>query len=105
MKRILICEKMLSEELWGMCSIKYFLLIHSGEFGRIYGVEIEKKDACGNSERNAVLAISEKRKEAEGFLSRLWRGNALPVELAALYDDFISEREWAEDHRTVLTAC
>lgn len=105
MKRILIYEKMLSEELWGTCSIKYFLLIHSGEFGSIYGVEIEKTDDGGSSERDIVLAISEKRKEAEGFLSRLWQGDALPVELAALYDDFISEREWAEDHRTVLTAC
>lgn len=105
MKRILVYEKMLSEELWGRCSIKYFLLIHSGEFGRIYGVEIEKTDDSGSSERNAVLAISEKRKEAEEFLSRLWQGDALPVELAALYDDFISEREWAEDHCTVLTAC
>lgn len=105
MKRILFFEKVLSEGMQDACSIKYFLLIRSGESGRSYGVEIEKTDARGNRERDGVFGVSEERKEAEAFLGRLWQGSALPVELAALYDDFVSEREWAEDHQTILTAC
>lgn len=82
--------------------LKYSLLIRSGASGKVYGVEIERLDAAGICEIDTLQGVSEKRKEVEHFLSRLWKGGALPVELAALYDDFISEKE--EDRAVMLPA-
>lgn len=105
MAKTLICEKKLRDELHREYILKYSLLIRSGESGKFYGVEIERMDARGVRERDALQGVSEKRKEAERFISRLWRGNAFPTELAALYDDFVGEREGAEVHRAVRPAC
>jgi hypothetical protein len=44
-------------------------------------------------EKDAVEGLFEDREEAEEFLSRLAEGLALPVELIALCDDYISEKE------------
>lgn len=105
MGKTLICEKKLRDELHREYILKYSLLIRSGESGKIYGVEIERMDAQGIPERDALQGVSEKRKEVERFIGRLWKGNAFPVELAALYDDFVGEREGAEVHKTVRPAC
>lgn len=105
MKKTLICEKKFRDELCDEYMMRYSLLIRSGESGKIYGVEIERVDAHGIRESEALQGVSEKRKEVERFIGRLWKGNAFPVELAALYDDFVSEKEWAEECRTVLPAC
>jgi hypothetical protein len=40
-----------------------------------------------------VEGLFEDREEAEEFLSRLAEGLALPIELIALCDDYISEKE------------
>ena len=61
-------------------------------------------DAHGILEKDMLYGISEKREDAEYFIGRLWKGGALPVELTALYDDFISEKEWQEEN-SVLAAC
>lgn len=73
--------------------LDYFLLIRSAEQGLVYGVAVQKTDASGNVEEDAVEGLFESAGEAEMFLFRLAEGLALPVELAALCDDCISELE------------
>ncbi|MGN0135838.1 DUF6514 family protein [Anaerotignum sp.] len=104
MKKILIGEKKIRDGLCKEYILKYSLLIRSGESGKIYGVEIERMDACGICEKD-TLGVSEQKKEVERFISKLWKGNALPIELAALYDDFVGEKEWKEDDEGILPAC
>ena len=98
-------RKKVQDEQHSGLILKYFLLIHSGECGKVYGVEVEKMDDRGFCESNMIYGISEKRKDVEKFIDRLWKGNALPVELATLYDDFVSERELGEEQSAVLTVC
>lgn len=105
MRKTLICEKTLQDELRREYILKYFLLICSGESGEIYGVEVESMDDYGGREWDTLEGVSEKRKEVEQFISRLWSGDALPVELAALYDDFISEKEGEDACGALLPAC
>lgn len=93
MEKTLLYKKKLQDEMHGEYILKYSLLIRSGASGKVYGVEIECLDAAGICETDTLQGVSEKRKEVERFLGRLWKGGALPVELAALYDDFISEKE------------
>ena len=73
--------------------LNYFLLIRSAEQGQIFGIAIHKTDDCGVTEEDAVEGLFENREEAEAFLFRLEEGLALPVELTALCDDYISEKE------------
>lgn len=105
MKKTLIYEKKLQDELHREYLLRYSLLIRSGASGEFYGVEVESVDAYGDREWDVLQGVSEKRKEAEEFISRLWRGDALPVELAALYDDFVSEKEEEKDCIAILPAC
>ena len=70
----------------------YFLLIRSAEQGQVFGVAVQKDELFG-MEEDAVEGLFEDREEAEEFLSRLAEGLALPVELTALCDDYISEKE------------
>ena len=72
--------------------LNYFLLIRSAEQGQVFGVAVEKEELFG-MEEDAVEGLFEDREEAEEFLSRLAEGLALPVELIALCDDYISEKE------------
>lgn len=74
-------------------NLQYSLLVYLDGAEKYYGVEIQMTDAEGRTETDFVHGLSTKKEEAEDFLHRLWAGTALPVELAALCDDFISERE------------
>ena len=87
-----------------MHQLEYFLLIRSAEQGRIYGIAIRKTDAAGNMEKELVEGLYESRNEAERFLFRLAEGLALPVELVALCDDYISEREFGKKFKMVQAA-
>ena len=73
-------------------SLKYFLLIDTTDRGTVYGIEIEKEEPAV-TEREMVRGLCAEREEAEKFLWKLWDGTAFPVELVALCDDFITERE------------
>ena len=73
--------------------VEYGLLVRSAEWGDTYGVEIIKTDAGGQVEKEQVYGLSDNRELVESFIDRLVAGAALPVELAALCDDFISENE------------
>ncbi|WP_458407497.1 DUF6514 family protein [Anaerotignum sp.] len=84
--------------------LKYILLIHSGEQGRSYGIAIEQTDAAGNLEREQMIGLCENREDTEQFLFRLAEGTAFPVELTALCDDFIFEREWKREQMSEQTA-
>lgn len=99
-----VYTKNFTNEETAVYQLEYTLLIHSGEQGRIYGIEIEKIDTCGNVEKEQVLGLCESREDAEQFLARLAEGLALPVELTALCDDFVFERESKEDQMTAQVA-
>ena len=81
--------------------LEYFLLIRSAEQGKTYGVSIAMTDAEGTIEEDSVEGICKNREAAERFISRLAEGIALPVELAALCDDYISERESEKEYDLV----
>lgn len=74
-------------------NLQYSLLVYLDGTEKRYGVEIQMTDAEGRTETDFVHGLSAKKEEAEAFLHSLWAGAAFPVELAALCDDFISERE------------
>lgn len=76
-----------------MHQLEYCLLIYSAETGEFYGVEIRKTDAMGNVEAEQVEGLCENREETEKFIEKLAEGQALPMELSVLCDDFVSERE------------
>ena len=76
--------------------LDYFLLIRSAEQGQVYGVAVQKTDASGIVEEDLVEGLFESADAAEAFLFRLAEGFALPVELAALCDDCISELEFGK---------
>ena len=73
--------------------LEYSLTIRSAEQGRIYGMAIQKRDSVGNQEEEAFEELCENREEAEAFLFRLAEGVAHPIELTALVDDYVSEKE------------
>ena len=73
--------------------MEYFLKIRSAEMGKTYGVMIRKTDEDSVVEEDCVDGLCENREEAEFFLFRLAEGHTLPMELTALCDDFIFERE------------
>lgn len=62
-----------------------------------YGVGIEKKKGNQVIEIECVEGLSEEKGEVEKFLYTLWVEQCLPVELVALCDDFISEKEYQWD--------
>lgn len=104
MRKILICQKRFLDEDKKEYSLNYALLIRSGEFGKVYGVEIELYDDETFVEKDLLQGLSEKREEVEKFIRILWTGTALPVELSALGDDFIGAKEWLGDQGTTLVA-
>ena len=101
MNKIHLYSKMFSDEEQSVFHLNYFLLIRSAEQGKAYGVSIAMTDAEGAVEEDSVEGICKNREDAEQFVSRLAEGIALPVELAALCDDYISERESEKEHDLV----
>lgn len=93
MEKMKLYAKSFTNEENAVYQLEYGLLIRSAEQGRIYGVSVKKTDAAGKQEEESVEGLCESREEAEQFLFRLAEGLALPVELAALCDDYIFEKE------------
>ncbi len=94
MEKITICRKSFRDEQNKAYDLDYSMLIRLEEGGRVYGVEIKKRSADGTLETDQFFGISMRYEDAETFIRRLCSATALPVELAALCDDFISETEW-----------
>lgn len=104
MEKMRLYTKSFTDERNAVHQLEYFLLIRSAEQGRIYGIAIRKTDAAGNMEKELVEGLCESRDEAERFLFRLAEGLALPVELVALCDDYISERKFGKKFKMVQAA-
>lgn len=102
MEKILFYEKEFLDEKGEKFRLAYWLLIHSAKRERAYGVAVEKSNAAGTCERDAFCGLSRERADVEKFLRKLCRTTALPVELAALCDDFISEQENAGEREREL---
>lgn len=92
-RKNLFSKKMIGEEKKEYC-LDYSLLMHSTEYGNVYGIEIRKTANKTVVESDRVEGVSERMEEAEYLLRKLAEGLATPVELAALCDDYISEREY-----------
>lgn len=90
---MLLFRKTFLDETEKAYSLEYFLLVGFDGAEPVYGAEIRLADEKGLVEADSFIGLSRKRETAEAFLRKLWEGSALPVELAALCDDFISERE------------
>ena len=75
--------------------LAYWFITRSAKRERTYGVAVEKTGAAGICEYDAFCGLSQEREDVEEFLRRLCKGAALPTELAALCDDFISAQECA----------
>ena len=82
------------------------LIIGSGPAGMgaaIYGVRaglslavLDRSPISGGQvlEREEVSGLSDRQEEMEVFLQKLCQGDAFPMELAELGDDYISEKEF-----------
>ena len=92
MEKVKLYTKSFENEEQMTFHLNYFLLIRSAEQGQVFGVAVQKEELFG-MEEDAVKGLFEDREEAEEFLSRLAEGLALPIELTALCDDYISEKE------------
>ena len=93
MEKMKLFEKSFTNEKNAVYQLEYFLEIRSAEMGKTYGVMIRKTGAASVAEEDCVDGLCEDREAAEHFLFRLAEGLALPMELTALCDDFIFERE------------
>ena len=93
MEKVKLYSKSFENEEQVLFHLNYFLLIRSAEQGQVFGVAVQKSDNSDVIEEDAVEGLFESRDEAEAFLSRLAEGLAFPVELTALCDDYISEKE------------
>ncbi len=96
MERITICKNTFLDEQNQRCDLDYSMLICKDADGESYGVAIAKRDAGGIAEEERFLGISLRPARVQAFLRKLCRATALPVELAALCDDFISEEQLAD---------
>lgn len=95
MERITICKNTFLDEQNRRCDLDYSMLICKDADGESYGVAIAKRDADGKTEEERFLGISLRPEQVQAFIRKLCRATALPVELAALCDDFISEEQLA----------
>ena len=93
MEKMKLFEKSFTNEKNAVYQLEYFLKIRSAEMGKTYGVMIRNTGADSVAEEDSVDGLCESREETEAFLFRLAEGLALPMELTALCDDFIFERE------------
>lgn len=96
MKKTVLYQKKLQDGCNRECTLCYSLVIHATESGKVYGAEIEKTDEIGQQESALIYGVSENKEDVQYFMRRLCLGSALPLELDALYDDFIGEKEWQE---------
>ena len=101
MNKLRLYTKQFVNEKQAEYQLDYSLLIRSAEQGQVFGVAVQQRDVSAVVEDETVEGLFENRHEAEAFLSRLAEGLALPVELAALCDDYISEREFKTEYKYV----
>lgn len=95
MERRMLWEKQIADEKNHKFTLRYFLLVHPVPMGEnVYGVAIDKISGGQILEREEVSGLSEQREEMIGFLQKLCQGDALPMELAELGDDYISAKEF-----------
>lgn len=94
MEKIMICRGSFLDEKNRRYDLDYSMLIRTVGGRKFYGPEIAKRDQAGEVEREAACCIFSRYEDAEAFLHRLCGATALPVELGALCDDFISETQW-----------
>ena len=104
MERLKYYEKNIVTEEKNVYRMEYSLLMQSADGGNCFGVAVQKTDAEGNLEKDEVEGLCENREDTERFLFRLAEGLALPVELASLCDDFISEKEFVENMNEMRSA-
>ena len=93
MELIRLFEKSFVNEEEKTYKLEYSLLVHSMEQREAYGVAVMKNDDAGNRESEQAEGLCESREEAEQFLYRLAENLTLPVELIALCDNYITEKE------------
>ena len=104
MEKMVLCTKRFADEENAEYILHYALLTSSVEQDKFYGIEVEMTDGQNVVDKDVVAGLSEHKKEVEKFIRKLWAATALPVELAALCDDFISEREWLGKYKAALAA-
>ncbi len=93
MKNTVLYLKQITNEEKQAFQLEYSLLVSEEEHQEIYGISIRKTDDSGHAETEAVKGLFEERKEAECFLEGLAKGEAFPMELVVLCDEYITERE------------
>ena len=86
MERRMLWEKQIADEKNHKFTLQYFLLVHPVPKGEISGGQV--------LEREEVSGLSDRQEEMEIFLQKLCQGDAFPVELAELGDDYISAKEF-----------
>lgn len=104
MERMTLCTKHFVDETGQDHNVSYSMLSSSAEWGGFYGVGIEMLDGQNVVEREMMAGLSENKGEVEEFIRRLYAATALPVELQALCDDFISEKESRGKYKAALAA-
>ena len=91
----MLWEKQIADEKNHKFTLQYFLLVHPVPKGEnVYGVAIDKISGGQVLEREEVSGLSDRQEEMEIFLQKLCQGDAFPVELAELGDDYISAKEF-----------
>ncbi len=94
MEQKIIQTKQIKDENDRIWTMRYWLLVHTAEGGEVFGAAIDQCAAEKIVERDEVLGLSERKEDAMLFLDRLCNGDAMPVELVALADDYMLEQEW-----------
>lgn len=93
-QNVIRCRQIV-DEYKNLFQMRYALLIHPNKDGDcVYGIAIEKCEGEKVLEREEIYGFSEQEEEAFSFFTRVSDGEAMPVELMALADDYITEREW-----------
>lgn len=94
MEQTMMQQKLVADESNRLWDMRYWLLASSmEEGGKIFGVAIDRCVEEQVVEREEVFGISRRKDEVLLFLDRLSGGDAMPVELTALADDYIFEME------------
>ncbi|MBM6828218.1 hypothetical protein H9X85_01070 [Anaerotignum lactatifermentans] len=94
MEQTMIEQKQIADERNRFWTVRYWLLAcPAEEDGLVFGAAIDRCNEERLVEREEVPGLSRQKEDVLLFLERLSRGDALPVELMALADDYISERE------------
>ena len=103
MDRTKLYTKYFTTEEENVLQLDYFLVNRSVEQGQVYGVAVQKVNAAA-VEETAEEFLTEDKGQAEKFLFRLAEGLATPMELSALCDDYISEKENKNSYKMVQAA-